>query len=575
MKHFYFLCLTILISVASFGQEMLLNGNFESWDDSTSPTNWTKVENITQESATANIHGGTYSAKHVGGTKDLGQSITSITAGANYTITLWYKVIESDGDDARIWSYWKDSSGDNIDNNDYDSEDAIRGPNNSYFDNNGGVWSEYTATITAPANAAEFYFELRTYSGAMVYWDDLSFFKEESSEITLTLQDGPVSGTVDTTSPEETQQELQFEVTNFTVAAPSAGDGYIVWEVIDNSNGDIVYDSGEEQDLSDPVQLLELVQGDTYTLNAKLVDNTGADLDPAVEYTLTSTVEAYTQVADLATLRAGEIGKYYEVTSEVIAVWAQDYDHQKWAKDATAGIIITDYDEVIATIYNEGDGITGVKGQLDDHYGLLQLLPTVDPGTATSTGNPVEAQLLTIADLIADHEPYESELVEIADVVFEDADGTTVFENFKNYNITDPSSETPIAFSTYVIKFADYDGEIIPSGSQTIKALVGEYNGAVQIASRNMTTDLILSVSENNIEGFGMYPNPVLNGEFRITTASSVAKQVYIYNMLGKQVYSKMVSSNQSVNVANLTTGIYFVKVIQEGKTATVKLVVK
>ncbi|MDV7186496.1 T9SS type A sorting domain-containing protein [Lutibacter sp. TH_r2] len=82
-------------------------------------------------------------------------------------------------------------------------------------------------------------------------------------------------------------------------------------------------------------------------------------------------------------------------------------------------------------------------------------------------------------------------------------------------------------------------------------------------------------ISDNNIENFGVYPNPVANGEFRITTASSVDKQVSIFNMLGKQVYSKTVKANQTINVANLTTGIYFVNVLEEGKTATKKLVIK
>jgi hypothetical protein len=188
MKKNYILTflLIILISGFSFGQEMLVNGDLENWDSDTAPTDWTKVENIEKEST--EIHGGSFSAKHTGGTKDLGQTIEGITPGDSYTITIWYKVIENDGTDARIWSYWKDDSNASV--TDADTDGALRGPDNSYLPNNGGEWSKYEATVTAPAGAAKFYFELRTYKGAITYWDDLSFVKNSSAS----LNNNPISG---------------------------------------------------------------------------------------------------------------------------------------------------------------------------------------------------------------------------------------------------------------------------------------------------------------------------------------------------------------------------------------------
>ena len=181
MKKNYILTLliTLCITFASFGQEMLLNGGLENWDSDTAPTDWTKVENTTKESS--EIHGGSFSAKHTGGTKDLGQTIDGITPGDSYTISIWYKVVENDGTDARIWSYWKNS--DNASVTDSATDGALRGPDNSYLPNNGGEWSKYEATVTAPAGAAKFYFELRTYSGAITYWDDLSVIKNNSASL--------------------------------------------------------------------------------------------------------------------------------------------------------------------------------------------------------------------------------------------------------------------------------------------------------------------------------------------------------------------------------------------------------
>ncbi|HBY17707.1 MAG TPA: hypothetical protein DEH00_00875 [Candidatus Marinimicrobia bacterium] len=160
----------VLMAGVAWGQtELLVNGGFELWDNSTTPTGWDHVENITQEGT--EVRSGSYSAKHVGGTKDLGQYISGITAGASYTITIWCKVESGDDSDARLWSYWR-SSGSNIGS-------AIESPYFSATDHSN--WSSYTVTLDAPSSADEFYFEVRTYSGATVYWDDFSFVENPLS----------------------------------------------------------------------------------------------------------------------------------------------------------------------------------------------------------------------------------------------------------------------------------------------------------------------------------------------------------------------------------------------------------
>lgn len=111
MKNFYFL-LTLLIHSVSFEQEFLLNGGFETWDDATSTTSWTKSESTNQESVVANVNSGTYSAKHTGVTSDISQTVTGVVPGKSYTVTIWYKVDAGFGDGtyARIWSYWRNGT---------------------------------------------------------------------------------------------------------------------------------------------------------------------------------------------------------------------------------------------------------------------------------------------------------------------------------------------------------------------------------------------------------------------------------------------------------------------------------
>jgi len=150
------------LSAMAFGQtEILVNGGFEAWDNLTTPTSWSKVENIDKDSI--EVHTGTYSAKHTGGTKDLGQYVT-VTPGNSYTITLWCKVESGDNSDARLWAYWK-SAGSSVGS-------AIE---SAYFGaTDHSAWSTWTTTLEATATADTLYFEVRTYGGAVAYWDDLS-----------------------------------------------------------------------------------------------------------------------------------------------------------------------------------------------------------------------------------------------------------------------------------------------------------------------------------------------------------------------------------------------------------------
>jgi hypothetical protein len=84
------------------------------------------------------------------------------------------------------------------------------------------------------------------------------------------------------------------------------------------------------------------------------------------------------------------------------------------------------------------------------------------------------------------------------------------------------------------------------------------------------------SLDKNDIEGFAVYPNPVEGKTFKITTASFTTKSIQIFNVLGKKVFTKEVNGvNNDINVASLNAGIYILKVVEEGKTASKKLIIK
>ncbi|WP_445717075.1 T9SS type A sorting domain-containing protein [Flavobacterium sp.] len=89
------------------------------------------------------------------------------------------------------------------------------------------------------------------------------------------------------------------------------------------------------------------------------------------------------------------------------------------------------------------------------------------------------------------------------------------------------------------------------------------------------TTNFTLSSSSfNAIDGLTMYPNPLTGGTLNLTSTANAAMTVQIFDLLGKEVLKSNVVNN-TVNVAKLTAGVYVVKITEEGKTATRKLVVK
>jgi hypothetical protein len=88
------------------------------------------------------------------------------------------------------------------------------------------------------------------------------------------------------------------------------------------------------------------------------------------------------------------------------------------------------------------------------------------------------------------------------------------------------------------------------------------------------TTFPSLSVKQNAISGLGVYPNPVTKGTLHITSDSASAKSVAIFDVLGKQVLNAK-TSNNTVNVSNLKGGVYIVKITEEGKTDTRKLIIE
>lgn len=174
MKKLIFTLLSLSL-VAFFtvsqAQNLVVNGDLESWSSDTAPTGWTKAESISKESTI--IHGGSFAAKHTSGESTLkfSQDVLGIIPGTTYTISYFYY----DNDPmarTRIWAYWVDANNVTLDND----LEVLR-PTTYSVDQDS--WIHFSHALMAPSAAAKFRFEVRVYKedgafGGAVYYDDFS-----------------------------------------------------------------------------------------------------------------------------------------------------------------------------------------------------------------------------------------------------------------------------------------------------------------------------------------------------------------------------------------------------------------
>ncbi len=186
-----------------------------------------------------------------------------------------------------------------------------------------------------------------------------------------------------------------------------------------------------------------------------------------------------TEIADIATLRAQTVGTgvIYKLTGEAVLTLKTATRNAKYIQDATGAILIDDLGGIITTVYNLGDGITNIVGTLGYYATMLQFTPVADPGAATSTGNVIIPEVVSLLDF---NTTYQAKLVKLTGVSF------SVGGNFvvsTNYAIQDADS-TGIARTQY--SDLDYIGTAIPTTPKTIVGVVLQYNTTTQFVPRSL-----------------------------------------------------------------------------------------
>jgi len=535
--------LVAMTPLFSNGQNMVQNPGLEQWDNPTTPTNWDKYYNISQESTV--IHSGTYSAAHTSdaSSQKLRQDIEDVVPGTEYTISYWY----FDNDPAaktRIWSYWMDGSGTYI----YDDTASLRP--NTYSEDN-PAWQLYSVTLTAPVNAAAFRFEVRVYkennnTGGKVYYDDFSFSGETS------IDPEPSNYPTDFTAA---ASGLAIGLTWTDAVGSQLPSGYLILGAKEGFSTTAPQDGtpvGDDLDWSDGTAAVNVAYGvETYTFSG---------LDSQTAYTFT--IYPYTNGGDNIDYKTdGTAPEATDTTANIIIVNDEDFESGTlgtWTPHNVSGDQVWEPYTYNENSFAKMSGYDGgshanedwlVSPQLD--FSFFVSADFTFSNAYKYDGNPL--QLMASTDYDGSGNP--------ADFTWDDISGQATWSE-GNFNWVESGEVDLSAYLDQTVYLAfKYTSD-------------DDHSSTWEVDNMLVYGVMTVGVNEHNEHSVAVYPNPA-TGYF--TLSSSKAGRVFIVDISGRVVTNaRIVSGNNTINVENLTPGIYFVNtILEDGSRASDKLIVR
>ncbi len=528
---------------------MLLNGGLEDWSDG-SPTSWTKAEVLTQST---DAQSGSVSAVRTGGsgTKDLSQTITGIIPGNSYTVNFWYKSTGGDETNARIWCTWKNGSTTvyHAGTASAAGDDELRN-NSGYLDNNGGVWTQHTVTVTAPADVDSFYYEVRSYTNSTTYWDSLSFVNNTT-----------VTDPCTTDATQSAAGVAAFDLTMGS-ALTAIGDG-TTFEIIDNPDFDNAVNTSCKV-------------GKVTKLGAQNWDNTQIDFDSKFDFSTTNaiTIKVWSAQADTEVrIKLEEIGNpdnnlekvqttsvtsgWEELTFEYTSANSDKYNKFVIFFNLNAGDSNTYYFDDLKLVETGGTSDGDYCEKVVAHLGLSDQAASEIKLTVVNSGE--KSMKVTIE---SNNEDAVDSMLIPGDVTGSPTQSAVDSSVAGKMSITLTWAETAPTDVTLNLLWSKVSTE----GNWQLGEAPTTFKFDATCATAGI--DDKLSVS------FSMYPNPA-SSSLNIS-ASSMIKNAVIYNILGKQVMNLSINKNsESINVSNLASGMYLIKYTTESAFGTAKFIKK
>ena len=334
----------------------------------------------------------------------------------------------------------------------------------------------------------------------------------------------------------------------------------------------------------------QLTEGNTYSLIVSGVSDLAGNV---MEYDDTLTfpygVSPEFICANIAELRSkmdissqsGSVNgtEEYKLTGEVVVTAVAAYNNQKVLQDETGAILVYDPDNKLGSLY-VGDKVKDIYGTLTNYWGFLELKPTQGYGSLTGMGVDVEPMTITLSQL---NDPdfmiqHQAELIKLEDVTFNTAGQFAVLNTYE----INQNGVTATAVYPY-FQDADLIGQDIPTG---VVSITGVNFATSKIGNTNPDYRYYIVPRSYNDLGTGIYnymaenevsvsPNPAVD-MMRVTVKNDnfQVRNLYVVDINGRVISSMKVNDNDMMlNVSNLASGCYFLRLTDGKSNVTAKFI--
>ena len=557
MKKLYFL-IFILTSTFSFAQNAAVNGGFESWTGGVLDS-WTSESGTTLTEENTIVSEGTSAINFLVTTQTQGNTdfrqTVAVTPGLVYDVSVDVYQLDNAAE-ARLFA------------------DGYQGYSDSSII---GAWQTLTYEFTATAATADF---------GLRFYDVAAWTAAGSNIIVYNFQIAPQSTpSISVISPSEgdllytPNVTVDVSVQNFNVAN-GTGDGHIHYTV---DGGSIVmkYDTN-------PISLTSLSAG-SHSVYLELVDNSHNPIVPAVNTTVNFTIaevqalpftESFDYTAGETIAQQPAWTNYFSGDDALVETGSLTYpgitaSGNSMSFDGSGADPVVDYTPTAAgKIYASFIlQVTALDaGATDGYFATLR----TDSGSyesrlwITPTGATTYRIGISNGGTLTQIAPTDLNVGDTAFIVFNyDIDNDTV-STWVNpalggveptADATEASGSTGNTFSQLLIRQ--------DSATETPFIILDELRIATTWSEASLTTQEF-----NTAANFSIYPNPTNTGFVNITTKANTAVNVTVFDVLGKQVLSKTLNNN-TLDVTSLTTGVYILKLNQNGTSTTKRLIVE
>lgn len=236
----------------------------------------------------------------------------------------------------------------------------------------------------------------------------------------------------------------------------------------------------------------------------------------------------------------------YRVEGEMVVthVYSMNGVLTMTVQDETGAMFIQDAYEMITETYTVGDRLEKISGMLTNSWGVYYFNPIM-MGTAIRN-EPVEPQLVTLAELQANPLDYMARLVRVNDVTF----STTGSFSTQQVEITQDGTTGKVGL------FANSDiiGETIPAKADVIGI---SRNTTGQLISPRFKADIIVEGATTDIPQ-STIANNIWTDKGTLYINLQEDGMVQIYNLQGKQVYGGNMTAG--MNRLSLEQGVYLIR---------------